>query len=187
VSKIFVVVLIRVINYHDDIVRYCRSSTFDPFLDISIPIPKGVDSKALLGRRLSKDRRSCTLEDCLGKFIGTFFYEMIYIYIHIVSHGDKNSSFDKYHCIYMNGMCNLCSCLMFFVIILIVVGEEILEGENMVTCDVCKEKRKSVKRISIYRYPRVLVCKACSMGDRLCDICELDYYIFFLIFLFLLL
>lgn len=75
---------------------------------------------------------------------------------------------------------------MLCVIILIVVGEEILEGDNMVTCDVCKEKRKSVKRISIYRYPRVLVCKTCSMGDRLWDICELDDHIL-LIFLFLLL
>ena len=36
-------------------------------------------------------------------------------------------------------------------------GEEILDGENMYTCLKCKEKRKCTKKLSIYKYPRVLV------------------------------
>lgn len=37
------------------------------------------------------------------------------------------------------------------------VAEETLEGENMYTCEKCKAKRKSVKQLSIYKYPTVLV------------------------------
>lgn len=36
-------------------------------------------------------------------------------------------------------------------------SEEILDGDNMVTCEQCNKKRKSVKRLSIFRYPKVLV------------------------------
>jgi hypothetical protein len=36
-------------------------------------------------------------------------------------------------------------------------GEEILDGENMYTCLKCKEKRKCTKKLSIFKYPRVLV------------------------------
>ena len=36
-------------------------------------------------------------------------------------------------------------------------GEEILDGENMFTCEMCKEKRKCTKKLSIFKYPRILV------------------------------
>ena len=36
-------------------------------------------------------------------------------------------------------------------------AEEMLDGDNMYTCEKCKKKRKSVKRLSIYKYPQVLV------------------------------
>lgn len=36
-------------------------------------------------------------------------------------------------------------------------AEENLDGDNMYLCEKCKAKRKSVKRLSIYKYPQVLV------------------------------
>jgi ubiquitin carboxyl-terminal hydrolase 2/21 len=47
--------------------------------------------------------------------------------------------------------CSLLECLNKF------VGEELLDGENMVTCDHCKTKRKCNKTMTIFRYPRILV------------------------------
>ncbi len=36
-------------------------------------------------------------------------------------------------------------------------AEEQMDDENLVTCDVCKTKRKVSKQLTIYRYPRVLI------------------------------
>jgi ubiquitin C-terminal hydrolase len=36
-------------------------------------------------------------------------------------------------------------------------GEEILDGDDMIQCELCKMKRKCVKRLSIFRYPKILV------------------------------
>ena len=38
-------------------------------------------------------------------------------------------------------------------------AEEILDGDNMYTCEKCKQKRKSVKKLTIFKYPRVLVSR----------------------------
>jgi len=47
--------------------------------------------------------------------------------------------------------CTLAACLNKF------MGEEVLEGENMWRCDKCKQPRKAVKRLSLYKLPKVLV------------------------------
>lgn len=36
-------------------------------------------------------------------------------------------------------------------------AEEVLDGDNMVTCERCSKPRKSIKQLSIYRYPKILV------------------------------
>ena len=79
------------------------SCSFDPFLDLSVPIPRG-ESKSLLQKTLNfTDSGKCTLEKCLEKF----------------------------------------------------TAEETLE--DMVDCEKCKQKRKCIKKLSIYRRPKVLL------------------------------
>jgi ubiquitin C-terminal hydrolase len=36
-------------------------------------------------------------------------------------------------------------------------SEEVLDGDNMVKCDRCNKPRKSIKQLSIFRYPKILV------------------------------
>ena len=81
------------------------SRTFDPFLDLSVEIPRS-DSKSLLQKTLNfTDSAKTTLDACLQKF----------------------------------------------------TGGELLEGENMWKCDKCKEPRKAVKKLAIYKLPKILV------------------------------
>jgi len=81
------------------------SRTYDPFLDISVEIPRS-DSKTLLQKTLAfTDSAKTSLEACLKKF----------------------------------------------------TGGELLEGENMWKCDECKEPRKAMKKLAIYKLPKVLV------------------------------
>lgn len=47
--------------------------------------------------------------------------------------------------------CTLEECLQQF------TREEVLDGDNMVTCDKCNQKQKSIKKIMILRYPKILV------------------------------
>ncbi len=47
--------------------------------------------------------------------------------------------------------CTLETCLQKF------TGEEVLEGENMWRCDYCKEPRRAIKRLEIFRLPKILV------------------------------
>lgn len=47
-----------------------QSYCFDPFLDLSVPIPKNTESKGFLGRKLVSDLSKCSLEDCFEKFVG---------------------------------------------------------------------------------------------------------------------
>lgn len=88
-----------------------RSSSYDPFLDLSVPIHKegengtrGFMSAMKNVTHAGGDNKS-TLEKCLTKF----------------------------------------------------TAEEMLDGDNMYQCEKCKTKRKSVKKLSIFRYPKVLV------------------------------
>jgi hypothetical protein len=93
-----------------------RSSTYDPFLDLSVPIfseNEATPPKSFLGSLRHSvgggggDRDTppkSTLEKCLGKF----------------------------------------------------TAEEVLDNENMYLCEKCSTKRKSVKTLSIYKYPQVI-------------------------------
>jgi ubiquitin carboxyl-terminal hydrolase 2/21 len=86
----------------------CRNKSFcfDPFLDLSVPIPKGKDIRGNWRRSTTViEPTTCPLEECIEKF----------------------------------------------------TGEEILDDDNMFTCSKCMEKRKCTKKLSIYKYPRVLV------------------------------
>lgn len=87
-----------------------RSFCFDPFLDLSVPIPKGKDIRGNWRRSTTViEPAACPLEECIEKF----------------------------------------------------TGEEILDDDNMFTCSKCMEKRKCTKKLSIYKYPRVLVSYLC--------------------------
>ena len=50
-----------------------------------------------------------------------------------------------------SGKCTLEECLAKF------VAEEVLDGDNMYKCKKCKEQRKCIKKLSIYKYPKILV------------------------------
>ena len=39
----------------------------------------------------------------------------------------------------------------------VLAAEEVLDGDNAYSCERCKAKRRSVKRLAIYRCPKVLV------------------------------
>lgn len=93
------------------------SFTFDPFLDLSIPIEKSSNTisppksdrsnflPSIPGLRNFSSETKCSLKECLDKFS----------------------------------------------------SEELLEGDEMFTCEKCKIKQKCTKKLSIYKYPKVLV------------------------------
>lgn len=89
----------------------CRSYSFDPFLDLSVPIPP---------TRNHEPRQSIT-----GRLRGRLSVEMV--------------------------RCSLEECLQNF------ASEELLEGDNMISCDRCGEKRAASKRLSLFKCPKVLV------------------------------
>lgn len=92
----------------------CRNKSFcfDPFLDLSVPIPKGKDIRGNWRRSTTViEPLTCPLEECIEKF----------------------------------------------------TGEEILDDDNMFNCSKCMEKRKCTKKLSIYKYPRVLVSVSSKM------------------------
>lgn len=102
-----------------------RSVAFDPFMDLSVPIPSssspsdGSGSKTSVWKRrlvAATGRRSgnceyptkCTLEDCIEKF----------------------------------------------------TADEILEGDNMYTCEKCEKRQRCLRKLSIYKCPEILVQRA---------------------------
>ena len=48
----------------------CRTFCFDPFLDLSVPIPRKVDTKGKWRRQVSREVSKCPLEECIEKFTG---------------------------------------------------------------------------------------------------------------------
>jgi ubiquitin C-terminal hydrolase len=110
-----------------------RSYCFDPFLDLSVPIPIGNPNALSRGYSSESQPAAQSKSHFLSKRS-----------IGLQSHAHHAQQQDPAHC-------SLEECIDQF------VKEEVLEGENMVTCDHCKQKRRCVKRMSIYRNPRVLV------------------------------
>ena len=43
------------------------------------------------------------------------------------------------------------------IVLFFIIAEEVLDGDNMYTCEKCKQKRKCVKKLTIFKYPRILV------------------------------
>lgn len=43
--------------------------------------------------------------------------------------------------------------------------DEVLDGENMIECSKCREKRESIKRLQVFRFPRVLVLHLKRFGN----------------------
>jgi len=97
-----------------------KSSTYDPFLDLSVPIHRDVPSSR--GDSTAQPTRSF-----LGSIRSTAAFG-----------SDPNKS-------------TLEKCLQKF------TAEEVLDGDNMYTCEKCKQKRKCVKKLTIFKYPRILV------------------------------
>jgi hypothetical protein len=53
------------------ILTFRRSFCFDPFLDLSVPIPKKHGNKSKWRRQFSlKEQAKCPLEECIEKFAG---------------------------------------------------------------------------------------------------------------------
>jgi ubiquitin C-terminal hydrolase len=78
-----------------------QSSSYDPFMDLSVPIPKHAQTQ----ETNENGQTSCSLGDCLDEF---------------------------------------CS-------------EEVMDRENMYHCSQCNKRRKCTKRLTIQRFPNVLV------------------------------
>jgi ubiquitin C-terminal hydrolase len=50
--------------------------------------------------------------------------------------------------------------LTLLLIVLRVSAVEVLDGDNAYNCEKCKAKRKCIKRLTIYKYPKILVSRA---------------------------
>lgn len=58
---------------------HCRSFCFDPFLDLSVPIPKKHGNKSKWRRQFSlKEKAKCPLEECIEKFAGNLNFSMLF-------------------------------------------------------------------------------------------------------------
>lgn len=56
------------------------------------------------------------------------------------------------------------------------LAEEVLDGDNMYMCEKCKKKQRSVKQLTVYKYPMVLVsdkCYSTTYLDLTCPACRL--------------
>ncbi|KAJ1408048.1 hypothetical protein B484DRAFT_456427 [Ochromonadaceae sp. CCMP2298] len=89
-----------------------RSSTYDPFLDLSVPIYRDSDANQAKG------------------FLGSLRHS-------VAGAGDGKSTLEK--------------CLEKFTM------GEVLDNDNMYLCEKCSTKRKSIKTLSIYKTPQLLV------------------------------
>lgn len=95
-----------------------KSNSFDPFLDLSVPIYRDPDATSGKGGFLGSFRTSNPNSGITG--------------------ADSNKS-------------TIEKCLAKF------TAEEFLDGDNMYMCEKCRKKRKSLKQLYIYRYPKILV------------------------------
>ena len=55
--------------------------------------------------------------------------------------------------------CSLDDCLREF------TSEEVLDGENMIECSICRCKRASTKKLQVYKYPQILVLHLKRFGN----------------------
>ncbi|GMH51565.1 hypothetical protein TrST_g320 [Triparma strigata] len=105
-----------------------RSYCFDPFYDLSVPIPssekKGGVFSSSIGSVLERGRRSFGKKDLAS-----------------VLPGGASPS----------GVTTLEDCLRLF------TSPETIDGDNKPLCTKCKKKRKSIKRITVHRFPPILV------------------------------
>ena len=104
-----------------------RSSSFDPYFDICLPIPNSEATNAVPTRGLRK------------KIASNMFG------------GNGKRSSDTTPEYEGKERYSIEDCIKGF------TADEVLDGEEMYKCEVCKEKRKCIKKMYIYRLPKVLV------------------------------
>lgn len=104
-----------------------RSWCFDPFLDLSVPIPKATVSSG--GGNGGRSGFSLFPRGSNNNSGGG---------------GGVDNSIPK-------ASCTLQECLECF------TSEEILDGDDMFVCEFCKVKRKGKKRLCIFKCPKILV------------------------------
>ena len=109
-----------------------KSHSFDPFLDLSVPVPRPASEGADGGPASSAADASSSGRPAMG---GTLPARR------------RRASRNKAELT----KCKLSDCLDKF------SATEILDDENLPTCEKCKKKRRSTKTISIFRHPQVLV------------------------------
>lgn len=131
-----------------------RSFAFDPFLDLSVPIPSkpaNVESSespdARENVKPSKWRRKIT-----------------------AATGRRSNANTEYPT-----KCSLEECIAKF------TADELLEGDNMYTCEKCKKRQKCVRKLAIYKCPEVLVSH-CAVTCQLCTYALIDSQITFVDF-----
>jgi ubiquitin C-terminal hydrolase len=59
-------------------------------------------------------------------------------------------------------VCSYCCVVDILTLLLVlrVSAVEVLDGDNAYNCEKCKAKRKCIKRLTIYKYPKILVSRA---------------------------
>ncbi|GMH76605.1 hypothetical protein TL16_g07139 [Triparma laevis f. inornata] len=103
-----------------------RSYCFDPFYDLSVPLPsgekKGGGFSSSIGSVLERGRRSFGKKDLNSALSFT---------------SSSNTTLED--------------CLRLF------TSPETIDGDNKPLCTKCKKKRKSIKRITVHKFPPILV------------------------------
>ena len=107
-----------------------RSFAFDPFLDLSVPIP--TNTSPALEESESPDSRSGATTSKWRKKLNA-----------ATGRRSGNPEYPK--------SCSLEDCIAKF------TADEILEGDNMYTCEKCKKRQRCVRKLSIYKCPEILV------------------------------
>ena len=153
-----------------------RTWCFDPFLDLSVPIPRSVDTNSVTdanGNANSNSDGSSTpgtgdntptnantsANSGGGMGLGGFAKKML---PRVGRGGSSNGGVDPAAQTYprrrMNSRkepelksCSLEDCLRKF------TAQEFLDEENQITCDKCKTKRKCTKTLSLFKLPQYMV------------------------------
>ena len=132
------------------------SYTFEPFFDLSVPIPSsGGGASSASSSSSSRTPRSSGDKGMFAKI--TDFSSSL---------GRSKSGIKKDSTSASGGggatasagqpgglsdVCTIEDCLSAF------TAEEVMDNENKMMCSKCKQKRKGTKRITIHRFPRILV------------------------------
>ena len=136
-----------------------RTWCFDPFLDLSVPIPRSVDTNSVAGTGDTTPTESNATANSAGGFgFGGFAKKMLPRVGGGGGSGSSDPAAQTYPRRRMNSRkepelksCSLEDCLRKF------TAQEFLDEENQITCEKCKTKRQCMKTLSLFKLPQYMV------------------------------